>query len=243
MNDRLSLRGNTGWLGLRAPLRLLFVLLASLVLCGVALAQNYTLSIQSTPITGVPVTATPTDVNGNANGNTNYTLTYASGTSVKLQAALALGNYRFVYWVLDGAQETLGEPDLTVLMNGNHTAVATYVPEFQLTIESEFPNSGIAVTAPPDVDGNGNGTTTFDRFYSPGSSVTITAPATAPNGNAFAYWVVDSVQQTAGQTSLTLTMSAVHVAVAVYQTFNLSVQSQNPNSGVSIVANCSPFFT
>ena len=61
---------------------------------------------------------------------------------------------------------------------------ATYV----LTVNSANPSSGVAITvSPTDVNGAGNGSTSFARTYDSGTAVTLTAPSTA-NGNPFSSW-------------------------------------------------------
>jgi hypothetical protein len=60
----------------------------------------------------------------------------------------------------------------------------TYV----LTVNSTNPSSGVAITvSPSDINGSGNGTTSFQRTYDSGAAVTLTAPATA-GGNSFSSW-------------------------------------------------------
>jgi Periplasmic copper-binding protein (NosD) len=64
------------------------------------------------------------------------------------------------------------------------TAPATYL----LTVSSANPTSGAAVTVTPaDANNQGSGTTGFTRSYSAGTSVTLTAAATA-GGNSFTSW-------------------------------------------------------
>jgi len=60
----------------------------------------------------------------------------------------------------------------------------TYV----LTVNSTNPSTGVAITVSPnDVNGAGNGTTSFTRTYDSGTAVTLTAPSTA-SGDPFSSW-------------------------------------------------------
>ncbi len=86
---------------------------------------------------------------------------------------------------------------------------------YTLTVQSQDPNSGVAITVSPlDNNSDGNGVTAFTRVYNAATAVTLTAPATA-GGNNFDHWELDSVNQGSSQT-LNLTMNAIHTAKAVY---------------------------
>ncbi len=67
-----------------------------------------------------------------------------------------------------------------------------------------------------------------------GTSVNLQAPATDPAGYVFSQWTVNGAAQTAGQKSITFTMTAAATAVAQYTPiYTLSVQS-TPPTGLSI---------
>jgi hypothetical protein len=91
------------------------------------------------------------------------------------------------------------------------------------------PMTGIVITSST---GHG-GTTNYTKSVPPGSSVTLTAPATDPAGYAFLYWKINSTVQPAGQKTVTFIMSAATTAMATYGAINLSVQS-TPPTGVVI---------
>ncbi len=82
--------------------------------------QFCTLSVQSTPITGVAITGTRA-------GTTNYEACLAPGESVTLEApAHPAGGYAFDHWTLNGADKTIGQSLLTFNINSNSTAMAVY---------------------------------------------------------------------------------------------------------------------
>ena len=95
----------------------------------------------------------------------------------------------------------------------------TYV----LTVNSESPASGVAITVSPN-DNNkaGNGSTSFTRSYNAGTAVTLTAPATS-GSSVFSSWtgctsaatVTCSVTLTAN-TTVTANYAAATAAVTYY---------------------------
>jgi hypothetical protein len=105
-----------------------------------------------------------------------------------------------------------------------------------LTVASSNPASGVNITVTPnDIAGLGNGTTQFTRTYNPGSTVTLTAPATA-GGNNFQRWQRDGVDWS-GNLSTSLVMAGNHTMTAIYVqqvTTALTVASVNPAGGVNI---------
>jgi Tol biopolymer transport system component/subtilisin family serine protease len=110
------------------------------------------------------------------------------------------------------------------------------VPRGVLTVNSINPSSGVNITVSPnDSSGSGNGTTQFTRTYNPGTTVTLTAPATV-NGNKFQLWLRDGQDWSGNVTTsvsmdsnLNVTMTAVYFTPPV-----LTVNSLNPSSGVNI---------
>jgi hypothetical protein len=84
-----------------------------------------------------------------------------------------------------------------------------------LTVASDNPDSGVAVTVSPnDNNGAGNGTTSFTRAYKDGTVVTLTAPA-AVNGNNFQKWQKDGADYSSSA-STNVTMDADHNMTAIY---------------------------
>ena len=199
-------------------------------------ASVYTLTTQSSPITSVSITVSPSDNSAQSNGSTNFTRTYNSGTSVSLTAPAAAASgqvdYTFVRWTLDGADQTAGQTSLSVTMSAAHTVVAVYQIQIRtLTVQSS-PITGIAIT------GDKPGTTNYAATCDDEQVVNLAAPATAASGNVdytFVRWTLDGANQTAGQASVQVTMSAAHTVVAVYQIVQhtLTVESA-PGVGVEI---------
>jgi len=109
---------------------------------------------------------------------------------------------------------------------------------YLLTVQSQNPNTGVTIAVNPlDNNGAGNGATTFTRNYNSNTTVNLTAPATA-GSNPFDHWKLDGGNM-GGSVNLSVDMLNNHTAIAVYQSsstqvYMLTVQSQNPNSGVSI---------
>lgn len=197
-----------------------------------------TLTVTSTPITGVNVAVFPTDTNGQGDGTTQFTRTYYQNTTVALNAPGIVGNSEFKRWEKDGVTvDTISATSFG--MDADHTLTAVYGPitTYTLTVASSNPGSGVAVSVSPnDNAGMGNGTTEFTRTYNRNSYVDLTAAATAPNGNIFQKWQRDGIDLSTDQyvlayTDRDRTYTAVYV---VPNTFSLTVNSSNPNSGVNI---------
>jgi subtilisin family serine protease len=131
-----------------------------------------------------------------------------------------------------------GVDDLKDLANAATVVFARRAPVQRgvLTVASSNPTSGVNITVSPnDVAGSGSGTTQFTRTYNPGTTVTLTAPATV-NGNNFQSWQRDG-QGWSGSLSTSLVMDGNHnhTMTAVYSTSPaLTVASSNPDNGVNI---------
>jgi hypothetical protein len=130
-----------------------------------------------------------------------------------------------------------GQSGLRDLTNASTVVFArrTPVPRGVLTVASSNPFSGVSVTVSPiDVNGLGNGTTQFTRSYNPGTTVTLTAPATTAGAN-FQRWQRDGIDWS-GNVTTSLTMDTNnHTMLAIYSSPPvLTVTSVNPGSGVNI---------
>jgi Tol biopolymer transport system component/subtilisin family serine protease len=102
-----------------------------------------------------------------------------------------------------------------------------------LTVTSTNPASGVNITVSPnDISGSGNGTTQFTRTYNPGTTVTLTAPATV-NGNNFRVWQRDG-QDWSGTLSTSLVMNGNHTMTAVYASKPVLTVTSTNASGVNI---------
>lgn len=90
--------------------------------------QTYTLSVQSVdPASGVPVSVSPPDNNGDSNGSTGFTRIYDEDTTVTLAAPLTAAQHVFQRWELDGVSQGTNLV-LQFDMVSNRTAVAVYAP-------------------------------------------------------------------------------------------------------------------
>jgi uncharacterized protein YeaC (DUF1315 family) len=179
----------------------------------------YTLTVASSnPASGVAVTVSPADKNGQGNGTTQFTRSYTSGAAVTLTAPATSGANTFQKWQKNGVDAGTTQT-VSVTMSANTTMTAVYATptttSYTLTVASFNPASGVGVTVSPnDTTGQGNGTTQFTRSYYSGAIVTLTAPATA-GGNNFQKWQKDGAD--AGTSTATIaTMTANTTMTAVY---------------------------
>jgi hypothetical protein len=193
-------------------------------------ANNYTLTVQSTPPTGLGIGSGTGD-----GGTTDYTVpSVGYGTSVDLVAPATdpTGEYTFSYWTLNGTPQTAGELEITPTMPASATtAVAVYTVNI-LTVQST-PPTGIVIASST---GDGGTTNYGVPSVAAGASVNLVAPATDPTGYTFSKWTVNGAAETAGQKSITFKMPAeATTAVAQYtlNTYKLTVQSAPP-TGLSI---------
>jgi hypothetical protein len=198
-----------------------------------------TLTVNSTPDSGVAITVTPNDLNGNGDGSTQFIRTYYQNQTVVLNAPGIANGKEFKEWQKDGVTVPSSTNVVTVGMDTNHTMTAVYGPitTFTLTIQSQNPNTGVDISVSPNDNGaQGNGTTTFTRTYNKNTFVNVTAPLTAPNGNIFQKWQRDGVDVSTDRFLLAFTDNN-HTLTAFYvapSTFTLSVSAQNPSTGINI---------
>jgi len=177
------------------------------------------LSVQSSPVSGVQITAMPLDKDGQGNGITSFERAYVSGTNLSLTApssfVVASTSRPFIRWVLDGVDMADGQTLLQVAMTAAHTAVAVYqVVQRTLTVEST-PISNV------DITGDRPGITPFAAPCSSDQSVTLIAPVKqALDDNLtfrFVRWEVNGVSQHAGANSLHVDMGTDAIARATYR--------------------------
>lgn len=103
-----------------------------------------------------------------------------------------------------------------------------------LTIQSANPATGVPITVyTADKNGNKNGTTSFTRIYTSNTTATLAAPANV-GGQFFDHWEKDGVGIGTNKT-ISVLMNANHTVKAVFlKAFNITINSQNPASGVPI---------
>ncbi len=89
---------------------------------------KFTLTVASTnPSSGVPITISPNDEEGNGNGTTQFTRSYKHFTTVTLTAPISGGgNSYFQKWQRNGFDLTFAR-NTTVNMGSDHTMTAVYV--------------------------------------------------------------------------------------------------------------------
>ena len=99
------------------------------------------------------------------------------------------------------------------------TAVYIHPANTQLlTVCSSEPDSGVTIAVyPVDRNGRNAGSTQFVSPYAPNSLVTLTAPATAPNGYRFIKWLRDGNNFSYNtQRAVLCPMNSDHTMTAVY---------------------------
>jgi hypothetical protein len=150
----------------------------------------YTLTVDSSnPASGVAIAVSPSDNNSKGSGSTGFTRTYNAGTTITLIAPSTASGNNFSSW--SGC--TLASAfTCSVALTANTTVTANYVVTpptvYTLTVSSSNPASGVAIAvSPSDKNSLGNGSSSFTRSYNSGTSITLTAPATA-SGNTFSSW-------------------------------------------------------
>lgn len=183
-----------------------------------AVYAPFQLTINSrNPNQNVYVTESPADSHGRTVSSTPFAFSYPWDTRVSATAPPIAGGNGFSHWVIDGVSEPVGTRTVAVTMTANHALLAVYTTAYKLTVESQFPATGVPITVgSSDVNGLSTGRTTFVRTYLAGATVRLTAPSKA-GANSFVHWVVDGVAKPAGQLSVTLAENLVHTAIAVYK--------------------------
>jgi hypothetical protein len=203
---------------------------------------KHTLTVASTPDNGVTITVTPADLGGNSDGQTQFSRSYYQGTTVVLNAPGIFNGKEFKSWQKDGV--TVETTNVVIAStDADHTYTAVYGPitTYNFTFKSSNPDSGVDVTiSPNDNNGAGNGTTSvsgFVRNYNRNTNVFFSAPQNAPNGNLFQKWQRDDGYSETSRFISTIafansTWTAVYV---VPLTFTLTINTQNPSTGVNII--------
>ena len=88
-------------------------------------APNRTLTVESSPFTGVSLALSPADFNGFSSGATTFTRTYPEGTIVNLFAPALASGANFVKWQKNGADLTINR-NASVTIDANVTVTAVY---------------------------------------------------------------------------------------------------------------------
>jgi len=108
----------------------------------------------------------------------------------------------------------------------------TYTPPpvtYMLTVSSVSPSSGVTIAAAPaDNSGAATGSTSFNLIYNTGTSVTLTAPATA-SSNPFASWTGCT---TASTVTCNVTMTGNAAVTANYSGPAITSITVTPNTAI-----------
>ena len=173
--------------------------------------SQWTLDVQSTPITSVSISSSPS-------GTTNYSAELDEGASVSLTAPAAHSagdtDYEFVRWTLNGADQAAGETSLSFTITADTTAVAVYEIEQRTLNVQSTPVTGVTVTAsPPHLT---NYSTTVDD----NSALSVTASATHSDSGTdyqFVRWTLNGADQPAGETTVGFDINEDVTVVAQYR--------------------------
>jgi len=104
------------------------------------------------------------------------------------------------------------------------------------------PGSGVGIAiGTPDKNGASDGATTFTRRYDSGTTTTVTAPNSVDNGTlVFVRWLRNGIPLSTN-TAISVALLVDTELTAVYQsttgptqTYNLNVQSSNPNGPIDV---------
>jgi hypothetical protein len=123
-------------------------------------------------------------------------------------------------------------------MSASYTVTATYTAPVvnTLTVNSVYPSSGVTINASPaDNNSTTSGSTSFTLSYNQGTSITLTAPATA-GGNSFSSW---SGCTSATTVTCNVTINANTFVVASYSvpvsslTYYVSGTGSDSNDGLT----------
>ena len=104
--------------------------------------NTYTLTVQSAPQTGLSIGSST-----GHSGTTNYTVpSVGYGTSVNLVAPATdpAGLYTFTQWTVNGVAQAFGQQAVTFVMSADTTAVAQYIADTTLTVQST-PPAGLSI--------------------------------------------------------------------------------------------------
>ena len=197
----------------------------------------YTLTVAASNAVGaVTVKVSPTDLDGQGNGATTFQRSYPQGTAITLVAPTNSGLNTFVKWQTNGVDMTTN-PSVSITLTTNQQATAVYlvVNLATLSIASSNVVGGVLVAvSPTDQNGQGSGTTPFQRAYLLNRQVSLTVP-TLVGTNQFYKWQVDGVDYSTNA-AITLLADSNHLVSAVYgvRTRLLSLTSTNPSVGARL---------
>ena len=149
-----------------------------------------TLTVESTPVSGVAIGLSPADRNGASGGNTTFTRSYGEGTAVTLTAPTTASGSSFSKWQKDGLDYSTN-PTATVSMNAAVTMTAVYTGgvsgfangSFEAGLASWTGTGNYSVQSAPYTPTNGSRLLAFNNSQSTPNGVISQSFATIPGKN------------------------------------------------------------
>jgi len=175
----------------------------------------YQLNVKSVnPVSGLSVKTSIKDINGYTNGITPFARLFNANANVRLSCPMSLDNKLFNYWLIDGKISSI-TTNLECKLNQNHTVQAVYYSLFNLTVNSQNPDTGVYIqVSTQDISNKFDGTTQFTRMYISNTVIKLTAPVSA-GSNKFDHWQVNDINY--GQnTEIQICIKKIMKATAVY---------------------------
>ncbi|MCX6271610.1 MAG: T9SS type A sorting domain-containing protein [Bacteroidetes bacterium] len=194
-----------------------------------------TVTVTSTPVTGVFINISPLDSNGLGDDYTNFTRIYKDKPTITLNAPAEAFGYCFFKWVINGDVCKFLSAN-SFVADGDVTCEAVYVLPYILYV-----NAGTTPVSvfPADLNQQGDDIShqAFTRIYCPGTDVTLSVPAITGIAGPICFkgWYENGVLLNADTTMVVNMNSTRHISTVYASCHNhLTVQSDCPNTGVSI---------
>ncbi len=165
------------------------------------------LTVNSTQVSGVPITVDEMDRSGLKNGSTPFTRSYTpqQGYTLRAPATFTSGanTYLFVNWTGSGGTNASTVYTVSSIGAGPHTATANYGLQTVITVDVRNVAASVPITVgTTDLDGLRNGTTRFSRRYrNTDGPFSFTAP-TSVGSLVFNRWYLNSFAQPIGQATI-----------------------------------------
>lgn len=163
----------------------------------------------------VPITYDPADKDGKIERTTTFVTWFANdGSTLTLTAPAMHGATPFVRWVVNGQVKPDGVNEISVPLDQNIVAVATYFPPCRvLQVRANKPGIYV-INSEVDINGEGGGYAPYDRTY------TIDVPTVHLQvfwSSEFSHWKLDGEDQEPGQLDIWVPqMNVNRIAVALY---------------------------
>jgi hypothetical protein len=176
--------------------------------------NTFTVTVQSTNPSAVPMQVWVADKNGLTNGTTTFTRLYATGTTASFTAPGVVGTSYFLRWNRNGAS-WLDQKTVSLSVQANNTIDAIYATGAVMTVNS-VGTAAVPITVwVTDKSGLKDGVTSFSRLYAIGQTASLSAPANA-GGQPFKRWLIDGVPQASSSRTVKLAMGTDHTFTVEY---------------------------